>query len=81
MKGEKWGWMKGEKWGTMADNRKKLRQNSHQINHFPTSKGMSERVSGASERANGQTSGPILTSLFVFVPDHSGMEVDSMRDD
>ena len=33
--------------------------------------GASERVSGASERANGQASGPVLTSLFLFVPDHS----------
>ena len=29
------------------------------------------RVSGASERANGRASGPLLTSLFLFVPDHS----------
>ena len=29
------------------------------------------RVSGASERANGRASGPVLTSLFLFVPDHS----------
>ena len=27
--------------------------------------------SGASERVNGQASGPVLTSLFLFVPDHS----------
>ena len=33
----------------------------------------SERVSGASERANGRASGPVLTSLFLFVPDRSGM--------
>ena len=26
---------------------------------------------GASERANGRASGPVLTSLFLFVPDHS----------
>ena len=31
----------------------------------------SERVSGTSERANGRASGPVLTSLFLFVPDHS----------
>ena len=30
-----------------------------------------ERVSGASERANGRASGPVLTFLFLFVPDHS----------
>ena len=35
--------------------------------------GASERVSGASEQANRQASGPVLTSLFWFVPDHSGM--------
>ena len=34
--------------------------------------GSSERVSGASERANGRASGPVLTSRFLFVPDHSG---------
>ena len=28
-------------------------------------------MSGASERANGRVSGPVLTSLFLFVPDHS----------
>ena len=33
--------------------------------------GASERVSGAREQANGWASGPVLTSLFVFVPDHS----------
>ena len=33
----------------------------------------SERVSGASERASGRESGPVLTSLFFFVPDHSAM--------
>ena len=32
-----------------------------------------EQVSGASERAKGWASGPILTSLFLFVPDHSAM--------
>ena len=31
--------------------------------------GASERVNGA----NGQASGPVLTSRFLFVPDHSGM--------
>ena len=29
--------------------------------------------SGASERANGRASGPVLTSLFLFVPDHRGL--------
>ena len=28
-------------------------------------------MSGASERANGRASGPVLTSLFLFKPDHS----------
>ena len=28
-------------------------------------------MSGASERANGRASGPVLTSLFLFIPDHS----------
>ena len=35
--------------------------------------GASEGVSGASERANGRASGPVLTSLFLFVPDHSAV--------
>ena len=35
--------------------------------------GASERVSGASERANGRAGGPVLMSLFLFVPDHSEM--------
>ena len=30
-------------------------------------------MSGASERANGRASGPVLTSLFLFVPDHSAV--------
>ena len=30
-------------------------------------------MSGASERANGRASGPVLTSRFLFVPDHSGV--------
>ena len=34
----------------------------------------SERVSGASEQANKLVSSPVLTSLFLFVPDHSAME-------
>ena len=34
--------------GTMVENGKKHRQNSHLINHFPTSEGVSE----VSERAN-----------------------------
>ena len=33
--------------------------------------GASERVSGASERANGRASGPVLQSLFLTVIDHS----------
>ena len=33
--------------------------------------GASKRVSGASERANGRASDPVLTSQFLFVPDHS----------
>ena len=35
--------------------------------------GASERVSGASEQANGRASGPELTSRFLFVPDHSAL--------
>ena len=36
------------------------------IIHFPTTEGVSE----VSERANGRASGPVLTSLFLSVPDH-----------
>ena len=38
--------------------------------------GASERVSGARERANGRASGPVLTSRFLFVPDHSALISD-----
>ena len=37
--------------------------------------GASERVSGASEQANRRASGPVLTSLFLFVPDHSAAAI------
>ena len=33
--------------------------------------GASKRVSGVRERMNGRASGPVLSSLFSFVPDHS----------
>ena len=33
-------------------------------------------MSGASERANGRASGPVLTSLFLFVSDHSAVGED-----
>ena len=36
--------------------------------------GASERVSGASERANGRASGPVLTSGFLVILDHSVRE-------
>ena len=55
---------------SMVENRKKHRQNSHPIIHCPTSEGVSE-VSGASERANGRASGPVLQSVFLAVIDHS----------
>ena len=42
--------------------------------HFPTSEGVSE-VSGASERANGRASGPVLQSVFLAVFDHSALHV------
>ena len=57
----------------MVENEKKHRQNSHLIIHFPTSEGVSE-VSGASERANGRASGPVLQSVFLVVLAHSGEE-------
>ena len=37
--------------------------------HFPMSEGVSE-VSGASERANGQASGPVLLSVLLAVFAH-----------
>ena len=48
----------------------KNRQDSHLINHCPTSEGVSE-VSGASERANGRAIDPVLQSVFLVDPDHS----------
>ena len=36
-------------------------------------------MSGASERANGRASGPVLTSQFLFVPDHSASIAKSYR--
>ena len=33
-------------------------------------------MSGASEGANRRASGPVLASLFLFVPDHSAMTPD-----
>ena len=53
---------------TVGNNQVILR---HPIIHFPTSEGLSERVSGASERANGRASGPVLQSVFLAVIDHS----------
>ena len=47
--------------GTMRQNQVILRRQKFT---FP-------RGSGASERANGRASGPVLTPLFLFVPDHS----------
>ena len=51
--------------------------------HFPRSEGVSkvskrvnEWVVQANEWANGQASGPVLTSLFSFVPDHSALVTD-----
>ena len=41
----------GKKPNTMVENRKKHRQNSNLINHFPMSEGMS-KVSEASERVS-----------------------------
>ena len=37
-------------------------------------------MSGASEQANGRASDPVLTSRFLFVPDHSAM-VNAYDDD
>ena len=40
--------------------------------------GASERVSGASKRANGRASGPVLTSVFFSIFDHSVLVVISV---
>ena len=37
-------------------------------------------MSGASERANGRASGPVLTFLFLFVPDHSVLGEEVKRE-
>ena len=50
----------------MVENREKHRQNSNLIIHCP--------MSGASERANGRASGPVLTSVFFSIFDHSVRE-------
>ena len=41
--------------------------------------GASERVSGASEWVNGRVSGPVLTSRFLFFPDHSAIRTPVLR--
>ena len=43
------------------------------LGHFETSKIHFPTSEGVSERANGRASGPVLTSLFLFVPDHSAL--------
>ena len=62
------------KYCTMVENRKKHRQNSHPIIYYPTSEEVSkvsERVSSASEQANGRAGGPVLQSVFLAIIDHS----------
>ena len=62
---------------TMGQNRKKNhRINSLLIIYFPTSKGVS-KVSGASERANGRASGPVLQSVFLVLLAHCASVVFS----
>ena len=46
----------------MVENRKKHRQNSHPMNHCPTSEGV-----------NGRASGPVLQSVFLAVFDLSAL--------
>ena len=48
--------------------------------HFPTSEGVSE-VSGASERASGRASDPVLTSRFLVDPDHSAAAAADATED
>ena len=42
--------------------------------------GASEQVSGASERTNGRASGSVLTSRFLFVPDHCAVPLYLLLD-
>ena len=49
--------------------KKKHKQNSYTINHYPPSKGVS-KVCGMSGRANGQASGPVLTCGFLIILAH-----------
>ena len=54
----------------MVENGKKHRQNIHLIIHCP--------MSGASERANGRASGPVLQSVFLAIFDHSAaLKIDA----
>ena len=55
---------------TMGQNQVILR---HQKITFPSARDWAKWVSGASKRANGRASGPVLTSLFLFVLDHSAL--------
>ena len=70
---------------TMVQNRKNS-TNGHLVIHFPTSSGMSawanepseqyetsNWMSGPSELANKQASGPLLTSVFLVIQDSSGI--------
>ena len=49
------------------------RERSEQYGASEQVSGASEQVSGASERVNGRASDPVLTSLFLFAPDHSAV--------
>ena len=72
----------------MVQSRKKPRMISHLIIHSPTSEGVSEcsgackqseqcgafkRVSDVSKQANGQAKGPVFTSGFLALLDHSAL--------
>ena len=74
---------------TMVENRKKHKQNSHPIIHFPTSQGVSqvsEQASGASGRAvrasewtsEWTSEWPHYCSLFLAVLHHSAMTLGAL---
>ena len=67
---QKFTFPRARKWAKWASKRMSELSGGHERSEQSRA---SERVSGASERANGRASGPVLTSLFLFVPDHSGL--------
>ena len=65
---------RARKWAKWASERASERSGGREQSE---QSGAGERVSGASERANGRASGPVLTSRFLFVPDQSAVGLTS----